>query len=360
MSANGTSTAASPPDPFRRQLTIATYALLFVVLVIHLLQLFEPILEPLLIAVFVLYVLYPVHRWLVDRGVRPLLAYVLILLVLVGGFAAVGQAVVSSAASLTPERLAPYRERFESSVNRIARTVGYHGEEPALEKIGNVLGSMEFLGQGKGTKTVRDVAARIFGAMSFAIVVLVYVVFLMAERVSFPKRLAMAFGEVRATRIQSIVGSINEAIAQYIAVKTWISFVTAALSLVVFAAFGIDFAILWSVLIFLFNFIPYIGGLVAMGPPVLLAFLQLNPVAATAVLGLMIAIQLFTGQYLEPKMAGRKLNLSPLLILLALAFWGYLWGIVGMILAVPLTVVCKIILDNIPETKPVGTLMSNV
>jgi predicted PurR-regulated permease PerM len=83
-------------------------------------------------------------------------------------------------------------------------------------------------------------------------------------------------------------------------------------------------------------------------------------VEAIVVVALLIGIQVFTGQYLEPKMAGRKLNLSPLLILLALAFWGYLWGIVGMILAVPLTVVCKIVLDNITETKPVGTLMSNV
>ncbi len=126
-----------------------------------------------------------------------------------------------------------------------------------------------------------------------------------------------------------------------------------------FAFFGIDFAILWAVLVFLLNFIPYLGGLVAMAPPILLAFID-SPWRGLAVVVLLIAIQLFTGQFLEPKMAGRRLNLSPLLILLALAFWGYLWGPVGMILAVPLTVVCKIILDNIPETRPIGTLMSNL
>ena len=348
-----------PPDSFRRRLTIATYALLFVVLVIHLLQQFASILKPLLISIFVLYVLYPVYSWLVRRGVRPLLAHILILAAFVGGFTAAGQAVYQSALALTPERLDAYRLRLETLINRTAEAAGYHGEEPATSRFRKALGSQDYSGQDI-VGAIRDVAGNFRDVMTFCLIVLIYIVFLMAERVTFAKRLSLAFGEARATHIQIVVGSINEAIAQYVAVKGWISFVTGAMSLAVFAAFGIDFAVLWGALIFLLNFIPYLGGLVAMGPPILLAFLQLSPVEAIVVVALLIGIQVFTGQYLEPKMAGRKLNLSPLLILLALAFWGYLWGIVGMILAVPLTVVCKIILDNIPETKPVGTLMSNV
>jgi predicted PurR-regulated permease PerM len=348
-----------PPDSFRRQLTIATYALLFVVLVIHLLEKFASILQPLLIAVFVLYVLYPIHSWLVRRGVRPMLAHILILAGFIGGFTAVGQAVYQSAMSITPERLDAYRVRFESLINHTAETMGYHGEEPATSKLRKALGSQGYSGQDL-FGAIRNVAGSFRDTLTFFLIVFVYIVFLMAERVSFAKRLSLAFGDARATHIQMVVGSINEAIAQYIAVKGWISFITGAMSLAVFAAFGIDFAVLWGALIFLLNFIPYIGGLVAMGPPILLAFLQLSPVEAIVVVALLIGIQVFTGQYLEPKMAGRKLNLSPLLILLALAFWAYLWSIVGMILAVPLTVVCKIVLDNITETKPVGTLMSNV
>jgi AI-2 transport protein TqsA len=342
------------PDSFRRQLTIATYGLLIVVLIIHLLQQLESILQPLLVAAFVGYVLQPVQRWLVNRGVRPLLAYILILFALAGAFVAVGQAVFQSAATITPDRLDSHRDKLEQFINKAAGEMGYSGEEPATAKLREVL-------KGEQTRVV-TAAGRFGGALTlFCVVVFIYIVFLMAERVTFSKRMALAFGETRATHIQTVVGSINEAIAKYIAVKGWISFVTGALSLVVFAIFGIDFAILWGVLIFLLNFIPYLGGLVGMGPPILLAFLQFDsPWIGIATAALMIGIQIFTGQYLEPKMAGRKLNLSPLLILLALAFWGYLWGIVGMILAVPLTVVCKIVLDNIPETKPVGTLMSNV
>jgi AI-2 transport protein TqsA len=348
-----------PPDLFRRQLTIATYGLLFVVLVIHLLEKFESILKPLLIAAAVGYVLHPVQRWLTNHGIRPLLAHVLILVLFVGAFVALGQAVYASAASITPERVDMYRGQLERLINKAAVETGYHGEEPATSKLRQVLKSGDMSGQDI-LGAVRGVAGSFLGMFTSGLVVLIYIVFLMAERVGFPKRLALAFGESRATHIQTVVGSINEAIAQYIAVKGWISFVTGALSLAVFVIFGIDFAILWGMLIFVLNFIPYLGGLVGMGPPIILAFLQLDLWQAIVVVALMIGIQLFTGQYLEPKMAGRKLNLSPLLILLALAFWGYLWGIVGMILAVPLTVVCKIVLDNIPETKPVGTLMSNV
>jgi AI-2 transport protein TqsA len=358
MSVNG----ADPPaqSQFQARLTIATLALLFVVLVIHLLQLFASILQPLLIAALVLYVLYPVQRWLVQRGVRPILAHVLMLVFLTGLFVIVGQAVYSSAASLTPSRLDEYRGRLERLIDRAATEAGYHGAEAASEKLRRVLGSGELSGQ-EILGAVRRVAGSFFGALTFALVVFIYLVFLMAERVTFPRRLALTFGETRASRLQQVVGNINEAIGRYVAVKAWISFVTGALSLAVFAGLGIDFAVLWGLLIFLLNFIPYLGGLVAMGPPILLGFLQFDsPWRGIAVVVSMVAIQLFTGQYLEPKMAGRKLNLSPLLILLALAFWGYLWGVVGMILAVPLTVVCKIILDHIPETRPISTLMSNM
>src|SRR5262245_35611319 len=264
---SGTAPTPAPRDSFRRQLTIATYGLLFVLLVIYVLEKFESILKPLLIAIFIGYVIYPVHRWLVNRGIRPLLAHVVLLVLVVGGFVAIGQAVYSSAASITPERVDEYRDQLEKLINKAAAEMGYKGEQPAAAKLREVMKSGDLSGKNI-LGTLSGVAGSFVGIFSSGLIVLVYFVFLMAERVSFPKRLALAFGESRATHIQTVVGSINEAIAQYIAVKGWISFVTGALSLVVFAIFGIDFAILWAVLIFLLNFIPYLGGLVGMGPPV--------------------------------------------------------------------------------------------
>lgn len=348
------------PDKFLRQLSIATYALIVVVLAIHLLKEFAPILQPLLIAGMVAYAMLPVHRRLVRMGIRPTLAFALMFIVLAGALAFIGKTTYETIDSLTEEKLQSYRNKVEGWIDRGGALVGYTGEETLHDRVRRSIGANEVSIQDV-LRNMRGVAGSFFGTLSFTLVVVIYLIFLMAERFTFPRRLEMAFGEGKAGELALVIQGINEAIINYLAVKTWISFVTGAMSMAVFLAFGIEFAFLWGVLVFLLNFIPYLGGLVALAPPVALGFLQFDSLwQGCVILGLVIGIQLFTGQYLEPKLAGRKLNLSPLLILLSLAFWGYQWGVVGMVLAVPLTVVCKLILDHIPETKPVGTLMSNV
>jgi AI-2 transport protein TqsA len=343
-----------PTSSFRHQLMVATFGLLFVVLVIHLLERFALIIQQFLVAVLIAYVLFPVHSWLVRRGVRSWLAFALILALLLGVFVGVGLAFYSSASTITSERVAEYREKLEQLAVWGGGFLVKFGTPPVHDQIRQLIAQLN-------TQDVLQVAGSVQRNVTFALIVFVYLVFLVAEKITFPRRLGLAFGEQKATHLLSVVGSINEAIAHYIAIKTWISFVTGLLSFVVLAVFGVEFAVVWAVLIFLLNFIPYIGSLVAVTPPILLAFLQFDEVwHGIVVTALLVGVQLFTGQFMEPKLAGRRLNLSPLLILLSLAFWGYMWGVVGMILAVPLTVVCKIILDNIPATKPLGSLMSNV
>jgi AI-2 transport protein TqsA len=361
MSLNGSESPA-PSSPFERRLTIVTMSVLLVAVVIHLFTIFADLLKPLLIAVLVAYAILPIHRWLVRRGLRSSLAYVVILTLLLGVFVGVGQAINSSIASLTStsDRINEYRDKLEAAVVHAVRAFGIMASENAQEQVQRVFRAVS-ISNDDLFRNLRGVAGTFVGFFTFALIVFVYLIFLIAEKMSFPRRLTQAFGDARAGQVQDIIENINEAIVRYIALKTWISLITAVLSLIVFTAFGIDFALLWSVLIFLLNFIPYIGGLVAMAPPVALGFLQHESFfPGIAVVVLLAAIQLFTGQFLEPRIAGQRLNLSPLLILLALGFWGSFWGIGGMLLAVPLTVVIKIVLDHIPETRPIGTLMSNM
>ena len=181
-----------------------------------------------------------------------------------------------------------------------------------------------------------------------------------SEKVGFPHRLTLALGTEHGEHIMEVVESITEAIGEYIAVKTLVSALAGFLSYLVLAIFDVDFAATWGILIFLFNYIPYLGSLVAVLLPIVVSLLQFDefwPAIAIAIL--LVGIQQLIGAFLEPRMAGQRLDVSPLLILLALAFWGAVWGIVGMILAVPLLVIVRIILDSIPETKPIATLMSN-
>src|SRR5438445_1948146 len=208
--------------------------------------------------------------------------------------------------------------------------------------------------------TVRTMIGTFTGLFAGLAVTFVYLLFLVAERESIRQRLVRAFGAKQGHNVIEVAGSINRAITQYLAVKTFSGAMAALLSVVVLAAFGVDFYILWGFLIFLFNYIPYLGSLVAVGMPIVLSFLQLESVwAAVTVTIVLIAIQQVMGTFIEPRMAGRRLQVSPLLILLSLSFWGVLWGIVGMILAVPLLVVIKAILENISETRPIATLMAN-
>jgi len=361
MPANETDQTELPdvPPNFRHRLSVATFGLLLVVLVIHLLQLFQSILLPLLIAGMIGYAILPAHRWLVRRGIRSSLAYIVLVGALLACFIGLGQVVYSSINSIDAARIGEWHGRLENLEDRWVRLLGSLGittEFRFRKLLEDVSVSQDDVFRG-----VRSVAGMAFSVLTFSLVVFIYLIFMLAEKLTFPHRMALAFGDIRATEVLVLVKSINEAIVDYIAVKTWISFVTALLSFLIFVLLDIQFAFFWGVLIFVLNFVPYLGGIVAMAPPVLLAFVQFDSIwRVPVVVSFLVGIQFFTGQFVEPRMAGNRLNLSPLLILLSLAFWGFLWGVGGMLVAVPLTVVIKIILDHIPETRPIATLMSNV
>jgi predicted PurR-regulated permease PerM len=147
-------------------------------------------------------------------------------------------------------------------------------------------------------------------------------------------------------------------VRQYLLTKTLISLGTGALTTVILWIFGVDFALFWGFLAFLFNFIPNVGSLMAVVFPVLLAFLQFDTlVQPFLVLALLVGTQSTMGNIIEPKVMAFSLNLSPLVVLVALIFWGWLWGVVGMIIAVPMTAIIKIVFENIEDLQPLARLL---
>jgi predicted PurR-regulated permease PerM len=139
------------------------------------------------------------------------------------------------------------------------------------------------------------------------------------------------------------------------------SVITALPVVAVLWAFGVPSSGMWGVLAFVGNFIPYVGGLVAFVPPVVLAFLELEPVwRPLAVLALLLAAQVVTNNIVEPRLTAHAVDLSPLVVLVALAFWGLCWGVVGMVPAVPLTVMIKIVFENVALTRPLAQLIAGV
>ncbi len=353
--------ADSDPGRFQRQLTVATLGLLFVVLLMHVLGKLAVILQPLLIAAMFCYVVFPVHEWFVHRGLPSKLAYSVILVLTLALLLGVGHMVYANLNDLNPERLQQYERQFDEVVRRGLRALGTRSPDPETFHVRDLLFSETGLNVRVRTLLL-DVTGSFLGFLTAAFVVFLYLIFLLAETNRAATRLAVALGPSRAEEIAHVILKINRAISEYIGLKAFVSFLQAFLSLIVFVVFDVDFAMMWGVLIFLLNFIPYLGSIIAVSLPVLLSFLKYvdEPWKGATVLMLLLAIQRVIDNWIEPRLAGQKLGLSPLLVLLALAFWGWLWGIVGMILAVPLTVTIKIILENVKETRPIAMLMSNI
>jgi AI-2 transport protein TqsA len=340
---------------FQIRLRTVTYSVILFVLVVHLLEKFRDILLPFFVAMFIGFLMHPFHRWLVKRGMKSLLAYgVMVVMVALGAFAVGG--IIYANITQVRAKLPDYEKRLETMVRSVVMQLPLP-KQPDLE--GHFLREIHIVPD-QLVSPALTALGRFGDITSWAILTLVYLLFLIAEKVGFPHRLTLALGGEHGRHVMSIVESISEAIGEYIAVKTLVSALAGILSYIVLAIFDVDFAATWGVLIFLLNYIPYLGSLIAVSLPILLSFLQFDEVwKGIVIAGLLIGIQQVIGTFLEPRMAGHRLGVSPLLILLSLAFWGAIWGPVGMILAVPLLVVCKIVFDNIQETKPLATLISN-
>ena len=371
--------ATTPPimvgSLFMQRVQLATYGIILFVLSIHLLKEFREMLQPFFVALFLGFLMQPIHRWFVCHGIPSLFAYGVILALVLLGFFVFGSIMYINVAELARDekKLRQYEDRLDPIVRNLAAQWPFEKKTEAelIEKKGDLdskekkAGPSEPFWRGflSPTNLIAPALAAFGGlrdSTSWAALVFLFIVFLIAEKVSFPKRLGLAFGPAQGVHVMSVVESISQAIGQYIAVKTFISALAGLLSYAVLAFFGVELAASWGILIFMLNYIPYVGSLIACALPIILSFLQFDelwkPFAVTLSL---IGIQQIIGNWVEPRMAGQRLDVSPLLIVLSLAFWWSVWGIFGAILAVPLLVIVKIILDNIPETKPIATLISN-
>ena len=190
--------------------------------------------------------------------------------------------------------------------------------------------------------------------------VFAYAAFLLLEIRYFDRKLKAIWPDAgREQRIRGTLATMGRKIETYVLIKTGISLLNGVLSYVILRLFGVDFAAFWALLVFVLNFIPYIGSPLAMTFPSVLALLQFNSwVVAGVVLGSLVAVQAFVENVIEPQITGKSLNLSPVVMILSLSVWGSIWGITGMILSVPMMVIIMIALAQFPKTRPIAVMMS--
>ncbi len=346
------------------------------VLVIAGLREIKPIALPLLIAVFLCVLSSPVFAWLLRHKTPKFLAVVVTVLLNLAVFAAMATLVGGSLSAFS-NALPVYQQRAEA---KAGSTLDW------LEEKGVDISSFEWLQERARLEPrpplmipppptvdsedeqegfiqlesiVGVIGSTLWGvATLFAtgLLVVLMMVFILAEAPSLPKRLEIALGwtPVAMERMKKAQTEVQ----RYLVYKTLISLATGLAVGFWVWILGVNFPLLWGVLAFVFNYIPSLGSIIAAVPVVFLAWIDHG--TATAVLvGLgYLAVNVTLGNFLEPHLMGRRLGISTLVVFLSLVFWGWLWGPVGMLLSVPLTMILRIALENTQDLRWVAQLIA--
>ncbi len=335
-------------NQFRDRLRTLSHGAIFLTILILALIHLRPVVEPFIIAVFIYFLLAPGAHWLNDRGMPLFPAYALVVTGLGFLFLLVGMWLYQDMSTFL-DGIPEYSDKLNDLLMR------WEGE--------TILGfTISFEGLSISSAQLESTVLSLFGEISsfvsLMLTVFVFLVFIILEAETLPKRLAAAYPSDIEENLKVILTDIGDGVYRYVILKTAVSFGAGVVTAIILIAMGIPGWLLWSMLTFLLSYVPYIGSLVALIPPALLGFLLLEPGSAILLVVLLIVKEQIWGQFIENKLFGSSLDISPIVLLLVTAFWFWLWGIMGMILAVPMAVIVKIILSNIPETRPIAILLS--
>ncbi len=243
-----------------------------------------------------------------------------------------------------------YQDNFIKLTAKIYDALGIT-EEPSFTQVIHQINLKPF---------ITNIAGTLASLMGSASLILIYVLFLMLEQKYFNNKLGRLLeGSPHRETVMNILDHISSDVKTYVGVKTFVSALTGGACYIVLVTVGVNNASFWAFFIFLLNFIPTVGSMLAVLFPALLSLVQFDTFTPFfIVISTLIAIQFSIGNILEPKLMGNSLNLSPLVVMLSLSLWGSIWGIAGMFLSVPFTVILMIIFSQFDKTKPIAILLS--
>jgi predicted PurR-regulated permease PerM len=334
-------------------LTVLTFlALGFVI------NLLEPILLPLVVAVFLAQIFAPLMAFLRRRRVPGAISILLILVAVFGGLLAFSWILYARA-----HAFAATLPRYGTEITQVTANLAQRLAEafPSFREEIERWRWDEAIRLSSLTRLLPGGLGSFLGFVEKVVLVALFLVFLLAESDSFPAKLQRALAPRNAGRVTVVLRNIEVQVRRYLLTKTLVNLVNGTLVTILMASFGVDFPLLWGVLTFLAHYIPQLGAILSVGFPTLFLFLQFgdSPGKALLVALLNMAIQFLIGSVVEPRIMGTSLDLSPLVVLLSLIFWGWLWGPWGMVLAVPMAATIKIVCENIGPLRPISVLMSS-
>jgi AI-2 transport protein TqsA len=315
----------------------------------------QSILLPFVIAVFLSIIFGPLVTELKKKKVPTFVALLAVLLSIACILFLLALVISSSVDSFVKEvpkyqgRLMNLGASIAGSIKDLASRLNVRLEEVNIQQAFQLSSITSALASGIGS---------FLNLLTNLFLVLLFMVFILAGTGELTVKIRKAFPPDQADRIVEVIDKVGNRSRRYLVTKTLISIATGALTFLILWILGVDFPLVWGFLTFVLNFIPNLGSLIAIFLPFTLSLLQFDSLGVPfLVLIFLSATQMLLGNILEPRLMAARLNLSPLVILVSLIFWGWLWGIVGMILAVPIMVTARIIFEDIEPLRPISVFM---
>ncbi|GLS84225.1 AI-2E family transporter [Paraferrimonas haliotis] len=322
----------------RESVSFKTLAILaFLVVILAGIKSASAMLVPFILSAFIAIICNPIITRMTERRVPKGIA----ILVIVGFAVLMGlwlAGLVGSSINEFTQQLPVYREKLLSEFAWFFELLARNNIQVSREQV------VSYFDPGQAMSLATNMLSGVGNVMTNLFLIVLTVIFMLYEAPSLAKKVHYAFNDpdMRLQQIDEVLESIN----RYMVIKTLISLATGCVVGAGLWLIGVDYALLWAVVAFLFNYIPNIGSIIAAVPAVVLALVQLGPTAAGLTALLYLGSNTVMGNIVEPKFMGRGLGLSTLVVFLSLIFWGWLLGSTGMLLSVPLTMMVKIILES--------------
>ncbi|HDZ3540602.1 TPA: AI-2E family transporter [Mannheimia haemolytica] len=331
-------------------------AIASIIIILAGIKLSNEIVVPFLLSLFIAIICSPMIKFMTKRKVPLWLAITILLIVFILGFSFLAGIINNTLQEFT-NAIPQYKIQLSSRIQVILE-LAHRWHIPLTLSQEEIMSKFD---PSSIMNLVSKLLMGLSGALSNIFVIFLVVIFMLLEMPVAKYKLALALSpDDDLSNEKEYINQVLEGVIGYLGVKTFVSLLTGGLVWILLEILGVEYAILWAILTFLLNYVPNIGSILA-GIPIVIQALVLNgfSIGLGTLIGIVV-INMVVGNALEPKLMGKKLGLSTLVVFLSLLFWGWLLGTVGMLLSVPLTMACKVTLESNKATQKYAVLFSDL
>lgn len=312
---------------------------------------------PLTFAVFLSFIFQPLNRFLYNKKIPMIVNIFLIVIIILILFTVLGTIIYTSVSSFVTD-FPKYEKQITTMISDVITKLEIPMEEVTFY-LQNKVNWLQLADKLSLSKIVSGSMGNFIDFFVKLLLTVAFMIFIILERTRMFQSVGKVVSKDEAAHFGNVLNDIEGQIKTYVINKTFISLATGLISMFFIAIFGVDFVVMSGLLIFILNYIPNIGSIFASAFPIIICFIQYGFSWQLIAISIsLISTQMIMGNFVEPKVMGTGLKLSPLIVLISLIFWYWVWGPVGMILAVPITSAINLILKGIPSMRVISALIS--